>query len=145
MNFRGLKLLEVVQKVMERIIERIIRAEVHIDNTQFGFMRGRGTTDAIFILWQLQEKYVGKHKDLFFAFVDLEKAYDRIPRKVLWWAMRKVNISEWIVKTVQAMYSTPRSSVRVNSSYSTEFPVGVGVHQESVLRPVLFIIVIEAL
>ena len=144
-NFRGLKLLEVVQKVMERVMEGIIRAQIHIDNMQFGFMPGRGTTDAIFILRQLQEKYVGKHKELFLAFVDLEKAFDRIPRKVLWWAMRKIGIAEWIITTVQAMYNSPRSSVRVNGSYSTEFPVDVGVHQGSVLSPVLFIIVMEAL
>ena len=55
-NFRGLKLLEVVQKVMERVIEIIIRAEAQIVNMQFGFMPGRGTTDAIFIVRQLQKK-----------------------------------------------------------------------------------------
>ena len=41
---------------------------------QFGFRPSRGTTDAIFILRQLQEKYLAKQKVLYFAFVDLEKA-----------------------------------------------------------------------
>ena len=91
-NFRGLKLLEVVQKIMERVLEGLIRSQVQIDEMQFGFVPGKGTSDAIFILRQLQEKYIGKHKQLFFAFVDLEKAFDRIPRKVLWWAMRKLRI-----------------------------------------------------
>ena len=54
---------------------------------QFGFMPGRGTTDAIFILRQLQEKHLAKNKKLYFAFVDFEKAFDRVPRKVIWWAM----------------------------------------------------------
>ena len=47
---------------------------------QFGFMSGKGTVDAIFIVRQLQEKFMEKRKDLFYAFVDLEKAFDRIPR-----------------------------------------------------------------
>ena len=76
---------------------------------------------------------------------DLVKAFDRVPRKVLWWAMRKVGVEEWIVRLVQAMYNNARSRVRVGSEYSEEFEVGVGVHQGSVLSPLLFIIVLEAL
>ena len=39
------------------------------------------------------------------VWLDLEKAFDRVPRKVLWWAMRKVGVEEWIVRLVQAMYA----------------------------------------
>ena len=109
---------------------------------QFGFMPGRGTTDAIFILRQLQEKHLAKNKKLYFAFVDLEKAFDRVPRKVIWWAMQKLGIEEWIVRFVQAMYNNTRSRVRVNNTYSDEFGVKVGVHQGSVLSPLLFVIVL---
>ena len=49
-NYRGLKLLDHVMKGMERVIEKIIRERISIDDMQFGFMPGRGTTDAIFIL-----------------------------------------------------------------------------------------------
>ena len=76
-NYRGLKLLDHVMKGMERVIEKIIRERISIDDMQFGFMPGRGTTDAIFILRQLQEKHLAKNKKLYFAFVDLEKAFDR--------------------------------------------------------------------
>ena len=62
-----------------------------------------------------------KNLTLFFAFVDLEKAFDRVPRKVLWWAMRMVGVEEWIVRLVQAMYNNARSRVRVGSEYSEEF------------------------
>ena len=79
------------------------------------------------------------------AFVDLEKAFDRVPRKVIWWALRKLGVDEWIVQLVQGMYSNARSRVRVGEGYSEEFEVKVGVHQGSVLSPLLFIIVLEAL
>ncbi|KAI8498339.1 hypothetical protein Bbelb_242830 [Branchiostoma belcheri] len=101
--------------------------------------------DAIFILRQLQEKHLAKRKDLYFMFVDLEKAFDRVPRQVLWWAMRKLGVEEWVIRVVQAMYRHAASCVRVNGSYSSEFEVKVGVHQGSVLSPLLFIIVMEAL
>ena len=102
---------------------------------QFGFMLGRGTTDATFILRQTREKYIGKNRNIYFAFVDLEKAFDRVPRKVLWRTLRKVGITEWIVCVVQIMYQNARSRVRVNNSYSDVFKVQVGVHQGSVLTP----------
>ena len=144
-NYRGLKLLDQAMKVIERIVEKLIRDIVNIDEMQFGFMPGKGTTDAIFILRQLQEKFLAKKLPLYFAFVDLEKAFDRVPRSVIWWAMRKLGIDEWIVNLVQAMYNNVKSQVRVNGSYSESFGVRVGVHQGSVLSPLLFIIVLEAL
>ena len=143
-NSCGLKLTERVLKVVKRIIEVIIRDVVNVDDVKFGFMSGCGTTDAIFILRQIQEKYIRNNRKLYFAFVDLEKAFDRVPRKVLWWALRKVGMPEWIVRVVQIMYQNARSHVRINNSYSDVFNVKVGVHQGSVPSPLLFIIILEA-
>ena len=144
-NYRGLKLIEQVMKVLERVVEGLIRQRVEIDEMQCGFMSGRGTTDAIFIVRQLQEKHLAANKPLYMAFIDLEKAFDRVPRDVIWWAMRKLGIDEWLVRLVQSMYKDVRSRVRVGEGYSEDFGVGVGVHQGSVLSPLLFIIVLEAL
>ena len=144
-NYYGLKLTEQVMKILERIVDSLIRQLVSIDDSQFGFVPGRGTTDAIFVVRQLQEKYLAANKRLYMAFVDLEKAFDRVPRKVIWWALRKLGVEEWIVRLVQGMFANARIHVRVGEGYSEEFEVKVGVHQGSVLSPLLFIIVLEAL
>ena len=144
-NYRGLKLTEQAMKILERIVDGLIRQVVSIDDSQFGFVPGRGTTDAIFVVRQLQEKYLAVNKRLYMAFVDLEKAFDCVPRKVIWWALRKLGVEEWIVRLVQGMYANARSRVRVGEGFSKEFEVKVGVHQGSVLSPLLFIIVLEAL
>ena len=62
-NYRGLKLVGQVMKVIERVIDKLLRERIDIDEMQFGFVPGRGTTDAIFLLRQLQEKYLGKEKE----------------------------------------------------------------------------------
>ena len=77
--------------------------------------------------------------------MDLEKAFDRVPRKVIWWALRKLGVEEWIVWLVQGMYANVRSLVCVGEGFSQEFEVKLGVHQRTVLSLLLFIIVLEAL
>ena len=71
---------------------------------QFGFIPGRGTTDVIFIIRQLQEKYLAVKKPLYLAFIDLEKAFDCVPRKVIWWAMRKPEVDEWAIRVIEGMH-----------------------------------------
>ena len=73
-SYRGIKLLEHEMKVFESVMEARLRQILKIDDMQFGFTPGKGTTDAVFILRQLQEKYLIKKRDLWMAFVDLEKA-----------------------------------------------------------------------
>ena len=55
------------------------------------------------------------------AFVDLEKAFDCVPRKVIWWALRKLGVEEWIVRLVQGMYANAPSRVCVGEGFSKEF------------------------
>ena len=132
-------------KVLERVVEGLIRQRVEINEMQCGFMSGRGTTDVIFVVRQLQEKDLAANTPLYMAFIDMEKAFDRVSQDVIWWAMRKLGIDEWLVRLVQSMYKDVRSRVRVGDGYSEEFGDGVGVHRGSVLSPLLLIIVLEAL
>ena len=80
-NYRGIKLMSHTMKTWERIMEVRLRRTVEISEEQFGFMPGRSTMDAIFALKQLLERYHEGQKMLHCAFIDLEKAYDRVPRK----------------------------------------------------------------
>ena len=63
-NCRGIKLMSHAMKILERIIERRLTEETSIGDEQFGFMPGRGTTDAIVAVQQLMEKHRGKQKGL---------------------------------------------------------------------------------
>ena len=80
--YRRVKLLEHAMKIVEKVLERRFWRMVKMDEMQFGFMPGKGTIDAMFILRRLQEEYLDKEKKLYMCFVDLEKAFDSVPRKV---------------------------------------------------------------
>ena len=75
-----------------------------IDDMQFSFTPVKSTIDAVFILRQIQEEYLAKQKMLYMCFVNLEKALDRVPRKVVEWAMRKKGIPEAFVTAVMRLY-----------------------------------------
>ena len=144
-NYRGLKLIKHALKVFERVIENLLGDKVDIGSMQFGFMPGKGTTDAIFVVRQAQERFMDKKRPILFAFVDLEKAFDRVPRAVLEWSLRELIVDDWLIKVIMPMYKNARSLVRVSGKLGEEFEVEVGVHQGSVLSPILFAIVLEIL
>ena len=67
------------------------------------------------------------------AFVDLEKAFDRVPREIVWWALRRLGVEEWLVTVIRAMHDVVTTAFRMKDVESDRFEVKVGVHQGSVL------------
>ena len=72
----SLKLTGQIMKVLERIVDGLIRQLMSIEDSQFGFVPGTGTVQHDFVVRQLQEKCLAANKRLYMAFVDLEKAFD---------------------------------------------------------------------
>ncbi|KAK3551898.1 hypothetical protein QTP70_031558 [Hemibagrus guttatus] len=91
------------------------------------------------------EKYRDGQRELHCVFVDLEKAYDRVPREELWYCMRKSGVAEKYVRVVQDMYERSRTVVRCVVAQTEEFKVEVGLHQGSALSPFLFAMVMDQL
>ena len=139
-SYRAIKLLEQPMKVLESVGKE---GQMSIDNMQFVFMHGKETTDAIFIMRQVHEKHQAKKKKLYYAFVDLEKAFDRVPKEVVRWALRKLGVDEWLIRTVMALYTEACTVVRTDAGLSESFEVNVGLHQGSVLSPLLFAAVMD--
>ena len=89
-NYRDLKLTDHVMKLHEQVLDSYIREMVNINEMQLGFVPGRGTTGAIVVVCQLQEKYIAANKLRYFAFADPQKAFNHVSRKVLWWALKEL-------------------------------------------------------
>ena len=144
-NYRGIKLMSHFMKLWERIIEARLREIVFIRDNQFGFRPGMSTTEPVFALRQLQEKCREKNTDLHMVFVDLEKAFDRIPRDLIWWCLRKKGVPEEYVKIVQDMYRSCNTKVVTQKGETEYFAIELGLHQGSALSHLLFIIKMDVI
>ncbi|WVZ50242.1 hypothetical protein U9M48_001516 [Paspalum notatum var. saurae] len=142
-NYRGIKLMSHTMKLWERAIEHRLRSLTCITMNQFGFMPGRSTIEAIFLVRQVMERYREQKKDLHMVFIDLEKAYDKIPRNVLWWALEKHKVPTKYVTLIKDMYNKVVTSVRTTDGDTSDFPINIGLHQGSALSPYLFALVMD--
>ena len=142
-SYRGVKLLEHTIKIVITLLERRIRTLSNLNKMKFGFILRKGTVCAIFIVKRMQEKYQKKDKKLYMCVVDMKKAFDRVPRKVMEWAMRKKGLSKVVIRAVRRSNDGARKRVRVVSVYSEEFKIKVGVYQGSVLWALLFAVVVD--
>ena len=86
---------------------------------RFGYMPGHSTTQH-HIVCQLQEKSYAINKILYMALVGLEKAFDRVPRRVIWGALHKPGVEEWLVRPIQS----PLLFTAVLKAFSQEFSTG---------------------
>ena len=88
---------------------------VSVNEMHFSLIpEGGGTHVTVFILRKLQEEYHAKGKKLCVCFVVLENAFDRVPRKVFEWAMRKKEIPDVLVRSVMSLYEAAKTRVRVD-------------------------------
>ena len=114
--------------------------ETIIGEEQFGFMPGRGTTDAIFAARQVIEK----HRKMQ-VFIDLEKVYDRVPLQEVWMCLREHGVPEKYVRLVKYSYEDARTQVMNSIGVAGKITVRVGLHQGSSLSPYLFDMILDVI
>ena len=110
-------------KLLDRILDNTLRErdEHELVEEQLGFRKGRGTTDGMFSLRQLVEKTFQRQGHMALAFVDLEKAFDIVPRKMAMASLRWMAARESEVRMVEAMYENTKGRVEVGLGMSNEF------------------------
>ena len=103
------------------------QAEKITAEEQAGFRAGRSTTEQIFNLRILCEKYLQQQQDLYHVFTDFKKVFDRVWRAALWAAMKKYNICANLIRVIKNLSDKATSAVLFNSSIGDRFRTAVGV------------------
>ena len=91
------------------------QAEKIIAEEQAGFRAGRSTTEQIFNLRNLCEKYIQHQLDLYPVFIDFKKAFDRVWQAALWATMKKY-ISANLIRVIKNLYDKATCAILFNSS-----------------------------
>ena len=132
-------------KLWERVIERSLWKNISILENQFGFMPGRSTTEAIYLLGRLMGLYRDGKVDLHVVFIDLEKVYDRVPREVMWRYLAKKRVSPVYIQVIKDMYEGGKTRVRTSRGVIDDFCVSIGLHERSALSPFIFTLIMYEL
>jgi hypothetical protein len=122
-------------KLCERIIEHRLRGVINITKNQFDYMVGRSTMKAIFLIKQLIERCREEKKKLHMLLIDLDKAYDKVHRNVMWWVLQKY------ITLIKNMYNNIVTSVLTSDRDTYNFSTNIGLHQRSALCSYLFALV----
>ena len=139
-NYRGISLLSIPGKVYGRIVIERVReiTEGRISLEQGGFRKGKGCIDQIFSVKMLAEKYLAKGKKLYAAFMDLEKAYDKVDWNALWDVLKIYGVGGQLLQGIKAFYEGANACVRIGGEMSGVFGINAGVMQGCFMSPWLF-------
>ena len=139
-NYRGINLLNTIVKVYEQIINNklVPILENSLEESQTGFRSGRSGQDHIFTLQQIAEKSIQQDKLVCLAFIDLEKAFDSVPRTKIWESLKNRGIRSKIIKVVQRLYKNNVNYVIGKNMRSLGFTTNYGLRQGGGQNPTLF-------
>ena len=148
-NYRPIAIINVICKLCMIIVRdrvnRWVEESGMLGDVQGGFRKGRRTEDNLFIVERLIEMTRRRKVCLFVAFIDMEKAYDRVDRKKLFEVLRAYGIHEKMVSLIERVYSGNMVKFELGNVVTKWCKSESGVRQGCPLSPLLFNLYIREL
>ena len=137
---RTISLMSHTTKILLRIIMKRTRNKIkpEIDATQCGFVEGKGTVNAIFILRTIIEKALQVNKDLYLCFNDYTKAFDKVKHEEIINILENLDMDEKGLRKIKHLYWEQTAAVRMDNEVSNFQQIKRGVRQGCALSPDLF-------
>ncbi len=144
-NYRPISLLNSLYKIYMALIQkRIAKFLDHkINTTQFGFRKGRSTSDAIFIIRRLQDLSEKTRKQVFMLLLDWEKAFDKVLHHKLIDSLIDFGVTKKIAQHISNFYEGANFKVADTFTTSGNYKQYCGIRQGCPLSPYLFIILMS--
>ena len=121
MNYRGISLMNCLSKIFNSAINnRLLDIyENRINPSQFGFRKNSRTSESIFIVKSLTNKYVNTNKQkICVCFIDLKKAFDSVWRlDLLYKILQNQNIGSRLYNIIKDMHTHTEGSVKMGKIY----------------------------
>lgn len=139
---RTISLISHASKVMIEILRSRIAYFLHseISEDQFGFMPGKGTSDAILTLRNIIEKTLSRQdQKLWVLFIDYTNTFDSVDHRKMWEALREIGVPHHLIWLVQNLYEKALGKIRIEQDHTHLFPFKGGVRQGCPLSLLLFI------
>jgi hypothetical protein len=114
-NCRGINITNPFIKILGNIIKNWIEKRYKGHEEQGGFTKGRSTVEHIYVIRQILEKCNMQQEDISLIIYDLEKAYDRVPRKLLWLAFRKPNVKQSVIQIIRTIHNNNKCRIKIRS------------------------------
>jgi len=141
-NYRGISLTSTLSKVFLHVLNCRLQGWTEENGLtgeeQAGFRRGYSTIDNIFILHGIVERYLGRKRKMYVAFIDFCKAFDSVNRKLMFAILRRNGINGKMLCILQSMYHSVRSCVKCPCGYTDYFECTSGLKQGCKCSPILF-------
>ena len=144
-NYRGIMLLETAYKIIAIILHDRLRpiAEGLDHEPQCGFRTKRGGTDGVFTVKIAMKKRREHGLESWILFIDLVKAFDRVPREMLWLVLEKFGVPMKLIRLLKSLHANVQVKFIVNDITNTIECV-IGVKQGDILGPLLFLFYLAA-
>ena len=144
-NYRPIALASIISKVMERIVLNRIENNLVTNANQFGFKKGHGTDQCIYVLKEVIQLYKSLNTCLSVCFLDASKAFDRVNHQLLFQKLERRGVPGYILRILVFWYENQNMCVRWGNLLSDSFHVSNGVRQGGILSAYLFNVYIDDL